>query len=69
MSHQRWNATGEATFEHVRFAQDGAPRILTFYEFFALPVDRRVRILLEGRPTFWARGAEIAKAKALARRA
>lgn len=67
MAGGRWNR-GEETFEHVQFALGGEPQTLRFHEFYALPVDERVRILLEGKPTFWSEGAEVSRAKALGRR-
>ncbi|MCU0682219.1 MAG: hypothetical protein MUF34_08190 [Polyangiaceae bacterium] len=68
MASERWNTTGESTFEHVRFSLNGVLQTLRFHEFHALPVNERVRILLEGKPSFWLEGAEVSRAKALARK-
>ena len=68
MARESWNAAGVATFEHVHFVLGGASKSLSFREFHALPVDQRVRILLEGKPSFWAGGGEVPRARALSRR-
>lgn len=68
MASERWNTAGESTFEHVCFSLNGELRTLRFHEFHSLPVNERVRILLEGKPSFWLEGVEVTRAKALARK-
>jgi hypothetical protein len=56
---------GLRTFETVELFDDEVRRTLSFDEFMAIPLDRRVRWLLTGQPRFFQDGMEISRREAL----
>lgn len=56
---------GLRTFDTVELTDGDERRTLSFDEFMAIPLDRRVRWLLTGRPTFFHAGTEISRREAL----
>ena len=53
------------TFDRVVLLDGDAERTMDYDEFMALPLDRRVRWLLQGRPRFFLGSAEIPRKEAL----
>jgi hypothetical protein len=64
-----WNPRRIATFDFVRYLEDGVERSLSFTQFRDLPLDQRVKMLLVGKPRFFRGDKQIPKARALARQA
>ncbi|MGA3121963.1 MAG: hypothetical protein ABSF69_14450 [Polyangiaceae bacterium] len=62
-----WNPRRIATFDMVRYAENGAYHTLTFAQFCDLPLDERVRLLLVGKPRFFKGDSEVPRLRALAR--
>ena len=56
---------GLRTFDTVELTDGDVRKRLTYDEFMAIPLDRRVRWLLTGRPQFFQDGAEISRREAL----
>jgi hypothetical protein len=53
------------TFHSVKLRLDDADATMSYDEFMAIPLDRRIRLLLTGRPKFFRDGAEISRHEAL----
>jgi hypothetical protein len=62
-----WNPRRVATFDVVRFVENGVERSLSFEEFCNLPINGRVTLLLAGKPRFFQGSQQISNSQALAR--
>jgi hypothetical protein len=56
---------GLRTFDTVELTDDDERKSLSFEEFMAIPLDRRVRWLLTGQPRFFQGEMEISRREAL----
>ena len=53
------------TFDRVELHDGEGPRTLTYEQYMEVPLERRVRWLLSGRPKFFAGSVEIPRRQAL----